>query len=59
MSTSIIQPIPLAFAPLVAQDWTWSSNPAGLHLLVRHRAGDYVRGIAAASPLDVALLSSY
>jgi GntR family transcriptional regulator/MocR family aminotransferase len=46
-------------SPLAARGWTWSSNPAGLHLLVRHRAGDYVRRIAAASPLDLALLGSY
>jgi GntR family transcriptional regulator / MocR family aminotransferase len=46
-------------APLAERAWTWSSNPAGLHLLVRHSAGDYVRQIAAAAPLDLALLSSY
>jgi len=45
--------------PLAARGWAWSSNPAGLHLLVRHPAGDYVRAIAAASSLDLALLSSY
>jgi len=46
-------------APLAARGWTWSSNPAGLHLLVRHPAGDYVRAIAASSSLDLAALSSY
>lgn len=46
-------------APLAAQGWIWSSNPAGLHLLVRHPRGNYVRAVAAASSLDLALLSSY
>jgi GntR family transcriptional regulator/MocR family aminotransferase len=46
-------------APLAALGWTWSSNPAGLHLLVRHERGDYVRAVAAASSLDLALLSTY
>ncbi|HUK86884.1 MAG TPA: hypothetical protein VLT85_04405 [Terriglobales bacterium] len=46
-------------APLTARGWTWSNNPAGMHLLVRHARGDYVRAVAVASPLDLALLSSY
>jgi GntR family transcriptional regulator/MocR family aminotransferase len=46
-------------APLAAYGWTWSRNPAGLHLLVRHEDGDRVRDVAAASSLDLALLSSY
>ncbi|HXH41636.1 MAG TPA: PLP-dependent aminotransferase family protein [Thermoanaerobaculia bacterium] len=46
-------------APLAKRGWTWSSNPAGMHLLVRHDAGDHVRAIAAASSLDLALLSAY
>ncbi len=46
-------------APLAARGWTWSSNPAGLHLLVRHPAGGSVRALAAASSLDLALLSAY
>lgn len=47
------------FAPLAARGWTWSNNPAGMHLLVSHPTGDYVRAIAAASSLNLALLSSY
>jgi GntR family transcriptional regulator/MocR family aminotransferase len=46
-------------APLAARGWTWSDNPAGLHLLVRHRAGKEVRAIARTRALDLALLSSY
>jgi GntR family transcriptional regulator/MocR family aminotransferase len=46
-------------APLATRGWTWSGNPAGLHLLLRHPAGDYVRAVAASSSLDLALLSSY
>ncbi len=46
-------------APLRARGWSWSANPAGLHLLVRHPVGKFVRGIAAACPLDLALLSAY
>lgn len=46
-------------APLAARGWIWSHNPAGMHLMVRHREGDYVRAVAARSPLDLALLSSY
>jgi GntR family transcriptional regulator/MocR family aminotransferase len=46
-------------APLVGRGWKWSNNPAGMHLLVRHQRGDYVRSVAAASSLDLALLSSY
>jgi GntR family transcriptional regulator/MocR family aminotransferase len=44
---------------LSAKGWTWSSNPAGFHLLLRHPAGHVVRRIAARSGLDLALLSSY
>lgn len=46
-------------APLAARGWTWRNNAAGMHLLVRHARGDYVRATAAASRLDVALLSRY
>jgi GntR family transcriptional regulator/MocR family aminotransferase len=46
-------------APLLGQGWSWSSNPAGMHLLIRHALGGYVRAVAASSPLDLALLSSY
>lgn len=46
-------------APLAALGWTWSSNPAGMHLLLRHRRGDYVRAVAKAGKLDLALLSTY
>ena len=46
-------------APLAAHGWSWSRNPAGLHLLVRHQDGSRVRDVAAASSLDLALLSSY
>jgi len=46
-------------APLAERGWTWSSNPAGMHLLVRHRRGEYVRKVAKASTLDLALLRRY
>jgi GntR family transcriptional regulator/MocR family aminotransferase len=46
-------------APLAAWGWTWSSNPAGMHLLVAHDKGAYVRAVAASSSLELALLSSY
>jgi GntR family transcriptional regulator/MocR family aminotransferase len=46
-------------APMAARGWTWSGNPAGMHLLVRHRRGEHVRAIAKASLLDLALLSRY
>jgi len=47
-------------APLAARGWEWPNNPAGMHLLVRHARGDYVRAVAAvAKSLDLALLSSY
>lgn len=46
-------------APLRDLGWTWSSNSAGMHLLVRHRNGEYARAVAKASPLDLALLSRY
>jgi GntR family transcriptional regulator/MocR family aminotransferase len=46
-------------APLAADGWTWSNNPAGVHLLVRHKNGAYVRAVAARSSLDLALLNSY
>lgn len=47
------------FAPLAALGWIWSDNPAGMHLLVRHKKGDYVRAVAKAGDLDLALLSRY
>jgi GntR family transcriptional regulator / MocR family aminotransferase len=46
-------------APLTALGWTWPRNAAGMHLLIRHGRGDYVRAVAAASSLELALLSSY
>jgi GntR family transcriptional regulator/MocR family aminotransferase len=46
-------------APMAKRGWSWSANPAGMHLLLRHEAGDYARAVAAASTLDLALLSSY
>jgi GntR family transcriptional regulator / MocR family aminotransferase len=46
-------------APLAACGWTWSSNPAGMHLLAAHERGAYVRAVAESSSLDLALLSSY
>jgi GntR family transcriptional regulator / MocR family aminotransferase len=46
-------------APLAARGWTWSKNPAGMHLMMRHADGDYVRAVASACPLELALLSSY
>ena len=44
---------------LTAQGWTWPDNPAGMHLMMSHKKGDYVRAVAATSSLDLALLSSY
>ncbi|MBV9265078.1 MAG: PLP-dependent aminotransferase family protein [Acidobacteriaceae bacterium] len=46
-------------APMRRLGWTWSDNPAGMHLLLRHKNGSYVREIAKASSLRLALLSSY
>jgi len=47
-------------APLARYGWTWSNNPAGMHLMLRHASGDYVRAVAvAANSLDLVLLSSY
>jgi len=46
-------------APLAALGWTLPRNPGGMHLLVSHGTGDYVRTVAAASSLELALLSSY
>lgn len=46
-------------APLASLGWTWPANPAGMHLLVRHEQGGYVRSVAARSGLELALLSAY
>jgi GntR family transcriptional regulator/MocR family aminotransferase len=46
-------------APLGARRWTWSGNPAGMHLLLRHASGARVRSIRDSCRLDVALLSDY
>jgi len=46
-------------APLAARGWTWTSNSAGLHLLVRHASGAHVRALARDSGLSLALLSAY
>jgi GntR family transcriptional regulator / MocR family aminotransferase len=48
-----------ALAPMATRGWRWSSNPAGMHLLVRHQSGEYVRATAKNSKLDLALLSRY
>jgi GntR family transcriptional regulator/MocR family aminotransferase len=48
-----------ALEPLAAAGWSWSTNPAGLHLLLRHPSGELVRAIASRSALDLALLSAY
>ena len=45
--------------PLAARDWSWSNNPVGMHLLIRHGKADYVRSVARRSSLDLALLSGY
>jgi DNA-binding transcriptional MocR family regulator len=45
--------------PLAARGWTWPGNPAGMHLLLSHKRGDYVRSVAESSSLDLALLHSY
>ena len=45
--------------PLAEVGWTWPKNPAGMHLLVQHKQGDYVRAIARSSSLELALLGSY
>jgi GntR family transcriptional regulator/MocR family aminotransferase len=46
-------------APMAERGWTWLANPAGMHLLVRHKRGEYARAIARDSALDLALLSRY
>jgi GntR family transcriptional regulator/MocR family aminotransferase len=48
-----------ALAPLRPLGWYWDEEPAGMHLLLRHKNGSYVRKTAAASRLDLALLRSY
>jgi GntR family transcriptional regulator/MocR family aminotransferase len=48
-----------ALAPIARLGWTWSGNPAGTHLLLRHKNGEYVRSVAQASELDLALLNKY
>jgi GntR family transcriptional regulator / MocR family aminotransferase len=45
--------------PMAERGWTWSANPAGMHLLVMHNNGEYVRSVRSASTLDLALLSRY
>jgi hypothetical protein len=45
--------------PAAVRGWTWSENPAGMHLLIRHTRGRLVRAIAKESSLDLALLSRY
>src|SRR5262249_40223805 len=45
--------------PLAKLGWTWPPTAAGMHLLLRHPDGRYVRTVAAASGLDLALLSTY
>jgi GntR family transcriptional regulator / MocR family aminotransferase len=46
-------------APLATQGWTWSRNAAGMHLLICHQHGDYVRNVAKNDLLALALLSTY
>jgi len=46
-------------APLAAHGWEWLDQRAGMHLLMRHDKGTYVREIARSSSLELALLSSY
>ena len=45
--------------PTASLGWKWSDNPAGMHLLIRHRNADYVRRVVQRSGLDLALLSRY
>jgi GntR family transcriptional regulator/MocR family aminotransferase len=45
--------------PLAAHGFSWSDNPAGMHLLLRHDDAAPVRALAASSRLDLALLSAY
>lgn len=48
-----------SLAPLAARGWTWSDNPAGLHLLLRHADGARVRAVRQACPLELATLRAY
>ena len=48
-----------ALGPLRQLGWTWSPASGGMHLLLRHADGRYVRATARASGLDLALLSTY
>ena len=48
-----------ALAPMPALGWTWPSAGGGMHLLLRHPDSRYVRRVARASGLDLALLSTY
>ncbi|HET7250169.1 MAG TPA: PLP-dependent aminotransferase family protein [Gemmatimonadales bacterium] len=45
--------------PLAQRGWSWSPNPAGLHLLVRHPSAELVRRVVATSGLALARLSAY
>jgi GntR family transcriptional regulator / MocR family aminotransferase len=49
----------LELEPLSSAGWRWSTNPAGLHLLLSHDSGELVRRVAARSALDLALLGAY
>ncbi|HXR97951.1 MAG TPA: PLP-dependent aminotransferase family protein [Terriglobales bacterium] len=46
-------------APLAARGWSWPTEPAGLHLLLRHGDARRVARIAATSGLELARLSAY
>lgn len=48
-----------ALAPMRARGWTWSSNAAGMHVMIAHRAASHVRAVTACAGLDLALLSTY
>jgi len=48
-----------ALSPMATVGWSWSSVPAGMHLLITHPDGAHARAVARASRLDLALLSSY
>jgi GntR family transcriptional regulator / MocR family aminotransferase len=48
-----------ALSTMAALGWTWPSSGGGMHLLLRHPDSRYVRRVARASGLDLALLSTY
>jgi len=48
-----------SLSPITSCGWMWPSNPAGMHLLLSHPDGRYVRRVEKLSGLELTLLSTY